>query len=329
MSASVLTPPRPGRHARGARTGPRDSWAAGESPAAPSRWPTTSSASSRRSSSPRAERVTTVTTPSLGGSSRRSSRPPTARSAREHGVARPGDADAGLVRAAQAPRQAFGGVLRDDAAVVDDHDPLARHAHLGQDVRAEEHRRRAGEGADEGADLDDLPRVEPDGRLVEDEHARPMHEGLRDADALAVALRELADQLAGDLGEAAGVRSPRRAARAGSPPGRPSPRRRSVRKRRPSDPDRGRRSRAGSRCARGPRAGCSLDVEAVDADPALARRKEARQDAHDRRLARAVRPEQTHDLAGGDVKLTPATARVRAELLHQSLDGDHGRRASA
>ena len=54
-------------------------------------------------------------------------------------------------------------------------------------------------------DVDDLARIEADGGLVEDQHLRAVDHRLRDADPLAVALRELADQLAGDLGQAAGA----------------------------------------------------------------------------------------------------------------------------
>ncbi len=164
---------------------------------------TTVAASSRRTASPPAERATAVTTPSAAGSSRRSSIAGHRPQGAQHRRARSVDAEAGLVGAAQPAGQPFGGVLGDDAAVVDDDDALARHAHLGKDVGAQENRRRAGERPDQRADLDDLPRIEADRRLVEHQHARPVDDRLRDPDPLAVSLRELADQLARDLGEAA------------------------------------------------------------------------------------------------------------------------------
>ena len=51
----------------------------------------------------------------------------------------------------------------------------------------------AGQGLDEAADLGDLTGVEPDGRLVENQHLRVAHEGLGQAHPLPVALREIAD----------------------------------------------------------------------------------------------------------------------------------------
>ena len=55
------------------------------------------------------------------------------------------------------------------------------------------------ERADEVADLDDLLRVEADRGLVEDDDGRIADEGLGDADALPVALREVADEAVLDV----------------------------------------------------------------------------------------------------------------------------------
>ena len=62
---------------------------------------------------------------------------------------------------------------------------------------------RAAERADELAHLDDLHRVEPLDRLVEEQEARRVHERLGDADALPVAVRERGDGLVRDRLEAA------------------------------------------------------------------------------------------------------------------------------
>ena len=59
----------------------------------------------------------------------------------------------------------------------------------------------AGQAADEIAGLDDLLRVEAGGRLVEDQHFRVVNERLREADALPVALRELAAMAVGHVGD--------------------------------------------------------------------------------------------------------------------------------
>ena len=89
--------------------------------------------------------------------------------------------------------------IDDLAAVADQDHALTDRLDLGQDVRREDHRvlllarRRRRQSGDQRADLADLDRVEADGRLVEDQHRRIVHDRLREPDALAVALRERAD----------------------------------------------------------------------------------------------------------------------------------------
>jgi hypothetical protein len=56
----------------------------------------------------------------------------------------------------------------------------------------------AAQAGDEVAHDEDLVRVEADGRLVHDDDGRLGEDGLGDADALAVALGELADDLVAD-----------------------------------------------------------------------------------------------------------------------------------
>ena len=70
----------------------------------------------------------------------------------------------------QPRRQVVRRVDGDDAALIDDDDPLAGLADLGQDVRAEDDRVLAAQLLDQAPGLDDLLRVEAGGRLVEDEH---------------------------------------------------------------------------------------------------------------------------------------------------------------
>ena len=72
----------------------------------------------------------------------------------------------------------------------------------------------AAEFADQRADLADLVGIEADRRFVEDDHIGLVHDGLRDADALLVALGQGADQLAADIGEAAALPCARRLRRA-------------------------------------------------------------------------------------------------------------------
>ena len=73
---------------------------------------------------------------------------------------------------------------------------------LRKDVRAQHDRVVAGEAANQIARLDDLLRVEAGGRLVEDQHVRVVDDRLRQADALPVALRELAAVPVGHVGDA-------------------------------------------------------------------------------------------------------------------------------
>jgi hypothetical protein len=91
------------------------------------------------------------------------------------------------------------GAGAEDLAAAQDQQAIAGLADLGQHVvRGQEHGVLVLELVDELAHLDDLPRVEAAGRLVEDDQRRPVDDGLGDADPLAVAVGQRADGLAGD-----------------------------------------------------------------------------------------------------------------------------------
>ena len=81
-------------------------------------------------------------------------------------------------------------------ALAEHEQPIAGLADLGQDVARDQDRVVLLEVVDEVAHLDDLHRVETAGRLVEDEELRLVDDRLRDADALAEAVRQRADQVA-------------------------------------------------------------------------------------------------------------------------------------
>src|SRR5512141_1991331 len=85
-------------------------------------------------------------------------------------------------------------VVGDDAAAVDDDDAVAGGRDLLQDVRREEHGVVAGEALHERAHLADLPRVEADRGLVENEHLGVAEQRLRDAGALPEALGQHLDE---------------------------------------------------------------------------------------------------------------------------------------
>ena len=137
----------------------------------------------------------------------------------------------------------------DDAALVDDDDALAGLRDLRQDVRAEDDGVIAGEAADEVARLDDLLGVEAGGRLVEDQHFRVVDERLREADALPVALRELAAVRGRPCRRRGCASSPRRRASRRSFGGTPLIARRSRGTRARSCRGRAAAFPAGSRCA--------------------------------------------------------------------------------
>jgi hypothetical protein len=74
--------------------------------------------------------------------------------------------------------------------------------HLAEDVGADQHRVGSGEVLDEPPRLDDLPRIEPVGRLVEDHDRGVVHQGLGDGHALPVAARQRPDGRRQRVGEA-------------------------------------------------------------------------------------------------------------------------------
>ena len=83
----------------------------------------------------------------------------------------------------------------DQLSGADDPDAVGRMLHLVERVRGEEDRSALGRRlANESPKLLLKQRVEPAGRLVEDQERRPVHECLDEPELLAVALRELTDR---------------------------------------------------------------------------------------------------------------------------------------
>ena len=115
---------------------------------------------------------------------------------RQHRVARAADLDLDPGGGEHLLDQLRLRALGHDAPAVDDDHAVADHRDLGEDVRGEDHGVLAGERPDEGADLGDLLRVQPDGGLVEDQHLGIAQQRLGQAHALAVALGQLADEAA-------------------------------------------------------------------------------------------------------------------------------------
>ncbi len=91
--------------------------------------------------------------------------------------------------------QIMDGIGRDQLALVDDDHVLAGLFHFGQDVSTEQDGVIAGEIPDQIAGLVDLFGIESGGGFVEDQHVGIVDDRLRQTYALAIAFRELADQL--------------------------------------------------------------------------------------------------------------------------------------
>src|ERR1019366_8459102 len=105
--------------------------------------------------------------------------------------------------AAQAVGQIGDRILSDQFALADDDDAFAGLLHLAQNVRAEDDGVLAREGLQQLADFDDLLGVETAGGLIQDQHIRVVDDGLRDADTLAEAFGQLADQLGPNVAQGA------------------------------------------------------------------------------------------------------------------------------
>jgi hypothetical protein len=212
--------------------------------------------------------------------------------------------------------------LRDDAPAIDDDDAVADHGHLGQDMRRQDHRVLAGERADQGPDLGDLPGVEADGGLVEDEHIRVPEQRLREADALPVALRQLADHPVAHVRDEAAVHHV-----GDPPPARAAPhpfdlrhevevgRHRQVRV---EGRVLGQVSDAAPHLER-----LGEDVEARHTRRARAGRHEAREDLHRGGLAGAVRAEKADDAALVDAEGHAVDRGDRPVVLGKLIDLDH------
>ena len=195
---------------------------------------------------------------------------------------------------------------------------------------ADEHRRRAGvarERADQRVDLRGVRGVELSGRLVGDEEPRPVRERGADRDALLLPARELARKRVAPVEQADALEQPcprvalaprrgrRRAARAAAPT---SSRAGQLRRERARVVLVGVAERA--RAVFEERAAAQrAQVVAEHADGAGGRPVEPGEDAQQRALARAARPEDDEQLAARDVERQalqrdrrPLAARRRA-----------------
>ena len=102
----------------------------------------------------------------------------------------------------------------DQPAFVDEQHAAGHRLDFLQDVGREQDRLALAQLADRLADLANLVRVEPGGRLVEDQHVGLVQQHLGHADALPIAPGELADRLADHAAQAHRARRRPRSARA-------------------------------------------------------------------------------------------------------------------
>ena len=210
-----------------------------------------------------------------------------------------------------------------DAAVVDDRDPGAHLAELGEDVAADEDRlAHRPQLAKDLAHLDAGPRVEARGRLVEDQQRRIVDERVGEAQPLAHAAREGLDVGVALVGEADDLEQ---LADHRGPAGRGD----AVAAREEVEvlPD---AEVVVHAVEVGHVADAAADLDRVRADRdagherlARGRGEERGQDLHRRRLARAVRPDQPEDLAAADDEVDAGHGEVVVVALHEAAGLDH------
>ncbi len=176
---------------------------------------------------------------------------------------------------------------------------------------------------DQVPDLDDLLRIQPDRRLVENQDRRVVKDRLREADALLEPFRQVPDDPRGDLRQAAALHRP--VDLRSHLPGRHLPD--------PGDEVEvgAHRHLAVERRRLGQVADPSLHLHRAveDVVPPHPRRAGvgrhvAGENPHRRRLAGAVRPEESEDLPLVHFEGDPLDRGPSAEGLGQVLDLDHG-----
>jgi hypothetical protein len=238
---------------------------------------------------------------------------------RRIGVAAHDDDDA---RRAALLRERLHRALGDELASVDDDDARAARLHLRQDVRREEDSVLGAELFDDVADVADLVRVETCRGLVEHEERRLRNERIGEPDALAIALREIADE---DVRDVEHVRLLHRVVdERATVAARDALQLRAEREVFADAHLRIERDRFGHVAdLRACLEARVADVVAGDDDLAARRAEEAGEDAQRSALARAVRPEEADDLAFVHLEREVVDCDLRSVALDQVLDRDH------
>src|SRR5439155_5490473 len=218
------------------------------------------------------------------------------------------------------PRRPGGG---EHPAAVQDDDPVAEAFHLGERVARDQDGVLLAEGANQPARLDRARGVEAARRLVEEEDRRVADQGLGEADALVVPLRQGADPFLADVVESRALDG-RRGGDASCTPAagvlHAGHELEEARDRHLAEQRRTLR-RVAKPAARRERA--RDHVEAVDQRLARGRREDAGEEPDRGRLAGAVRAEEAHDLADLDREGHAVDGGAGAEALGQLLGDDH------
>lgn len=89
--------------------------------------------------------------------------------------------------------------------MVDDDHTIADFLHLGQNVRRQDHGVLFAQLFHQGTDLDDLFRVETNGRFVQDQNRRIVDERLCQTHTLPVTFRQVLDDSAGNVADPAEI----------------------------------------------------------------------------------------------------------------------------
>ena len=206
-----------------------------------------------------------------------------------------------------------------DEPATDDHRyPVAHLLDLGEQVTGQEYRRPLrGQAAQQAPDFPDASRVEPVGRLIDDQQRRAAEHRGGDPEPLAHALGVGLDLPGSNIGQAGQAKDP--GGLAGTAATARGTEHLEV------DPPRHPRvegglldHRAGLR--HGPRVG---KTPAKQVNLARRRRDQAQQHPDGRGLAGAIRPQKPIDLTGRDGQIKPVHRDRRPEPLGQALAADH------
>ena len=196
---------------------------------------------------------------------------------------------------------------------MQDFDAIADRLDLRQYVRRQDHAVLIAQLANQRADLTNLIRIQANRGLVEDDHVRLVDDGLSDADALLVTLRQRADQPVADVLDAAAP--PRARERFGRFAPRdtmqPCSKAQILVDRQLFVERRHFRQVANARF-RG--RGAIQHVDIADADTAGARREIAGQHLHGGGLSRPIWAEQTEYLAAPEREIEAAHGGIAAEV---------------